>query len=258
MVGKVYLVGAGPGDVDLLTLKAYRLITNAEIVVYDRLVSDDILALIPKRARCIDVGKQASRHPVPQDKINEKLVALGLAGDRVVRLKGGDPFLFGRGGEEAFALAAAGVAFEVVPGITTAQGCAASCNVPLTHRGVASGLRFITGHCRGDAALDFDWHGLADASTTLVVYMGLANIGEIADRLIAHGRDPSTAVMAVSNATRADEKRLATSLTAVTRDAEAAGLESPTIFIIGEVVNVAEVLNRGAEIHAQSLMAAAE
>ena len=258
MVGKVYLVGAGPGDVELLTVKALRLISNARTVVFDRLVSHEILALIPPGARRIDVGKQAKRHPVPQQGINDLLVSLGRKGESIVRLKGGDPFVFGRGGEEALALAAAGIAFEVVPGITTAQGCAASCKVPLTHRSVASGLRFITGHCQGDAKLDFDWHGLADETTTVVVYMGLANIGEIAGNLIAHGRNPSTPVLAVTRATRRDEQRLFSTLRRVGSDASTAGLASPTIFIIGKVVSLAHALNDGGCGDAEIWLAAAE
>lgn len=258
MIGKVYLVGAGPGSIELLTLKAHRLLLAADIVVYDRLVSQEILALAPARAKRMDVGKQSGRHPVPQDRINELLVSLGRSGGTIIRLKGGDPFLFGRGGEEALALAAAGIPFEVVPGITTAQGCASIANVPLTHRGIASGLRLIAGHSRADASLDPDWRGLADAETTLVVYMGLASISEVAERLIAHGRDPSTPVLAVMAATRAEEKRLVTTLQAVSSDAERAKLESPTIFIIGEVVRLARILNGGVTNEVGALLAAAE
>jgi len=240
--GIVYLVGAGPGDPELLTLKAARLVSTASVVVYDRLVADEILALAPHGATKIDVGKWPGRHPVPQEEICDLLVKLARSGRAIVRLKGGDPFLFGRGGEESLALAAAGIPFEVVPGITSAQGCAASARVPLTHRSLATGLRFLTGHCRGDAALDFDWDGLADSGTTLVVYMGLANIREIAGKLILHGRASSTPVLAVSRSTQADERRILSTLTDIAADVAAAGLESPVLFIIGEVVAIAAQL----------------
>lgn len=248
MGGKVLLVGAGPGDPELLTIKALKAIESAEVVVYDRLVSDDILALIPRSAARIDVGKAPGNHSVPQNEIDALLVRLGRSGRRIVRLKGGDPFLFGRGGEEALALAAAGIAFDVIPGITSAQGCAASLKVPLTHRAIATGVRLVTGHRRADRALDFDWAGMADPETTLVVYMGLATIGQIAEELIAHGRAASTPVMAVSRATQAEERRIVSTLNAIARDAVAAQLASPTLFMIGEVVSLAEVL--GEPIHA--------
>jgi uroporphyrin-III C-methyltransferase len=239
MSGKVYLVGAGPGDPELLTLKAARIIASAEVIVFDRLVSHEILSLAPPTARSIDVGKAARRHPVPQGEINARLVSLARAGHDVVRLKGGDPLLFGRGGEEALALAKAGITFEVVPGITSAQGTAAALRLPLTHREIASSVRFITGHFREDAPLDLDWHGLADPTTTLVVYMGLASIGGIARQLIAHGRGPSTPVLAVSRATQPDQRKLGATLASVARAVAAARFESPTIFVIGEVVELA-------------------
>ena len=188
----VYLVGAGPGDPELLTCKARRLITEADVVVYDRLVSDEILALIPAGTARFSVGKQPGFHPVCQENINALLVMLAKGNRCVVRLKGGDPLLFGRGSEEIAALASAGISCEVVPGVTSASACAASVGVPLTHRGMASSVRFVTGHCRADAELDFDWRGLADPDTTLVVYMGFANIERIASRVMAHGLDPAT------------------------------------------------------------------
>lgn len=245
-VGKVHLVGAGPGDPELLTLKALSAIQSADVVVFDRLVSDQILQLVPRSTQRIDVGKAPRRHPVPQEEINARLVALARSGLNVVRLKGGDPFLFGRGGEEAIALAAAGVAFEVVPGITSAQGAAASLRMPLTHRGLASGVRLLTGHRRGDAELDFDWSGLADPSTTLVVYMALANISDITAALISNGRDARTPVLAVANVTRADETRLYSTLATVSRDVSWAGLQAPVLFVIGEVVAIAQFMQRTA------------
>ncbi len=238
MPGRVYLVGAGPGDPDLLTVKASRLLASAEVVVYDRLVSDEILALVRDGATMIAVGKEPGRHPVPQDEINRILVAQARAGHMTVRLKGGDPFIFGRGSEEAAALAAAGLRCEVIPGITAAQGAAASTGIPLTHRGLASSVRFITGHCRADEPLAFDWPGLADAETTLVVYMGAATIGEVAAQLLAHGCAPRTPVLAISRATTTAERRLVSSLASIARDMIDARLDGPVLFIIGEVVRL--------------------
>jgi uroporphyrin-III C-methyltransferase len=201
-----------------------------------------VLALIPAGAARIDVGKRPRAHPVPQEEINRILVAVARSGRVVVRLKGGDPFLFGRGGEEALALAAAGIAFEVVPGITSAQGCAAQLKIPLTHRGIAEGVRYVTGHCRADERLDFDWEGLADHRTTLVVYMGLASIAEIARELIRHGRSPLTPALAVSRGTTPEQRHLGSTLASIAADVEAARLASPTLFVIGDVVRVAGAL----------------
>ena len=244
--GMVHLVGAGPGDPELLTLKALSAIQSADVVVFDRLVSDEILQLVPHSAERIDVGKAPRHHPIPQEEINARLVTLARKGMNVVRLKGGDPFLFGRGGEEAIALMAAGIAFEVVPGITSAQGAAAGLRMPLTHRGLASGVRLLTGHRRGGVELDFDWSGLADPDTTLVVYMALANISEIAAALISNGRDARTPVLAVANVTRADETRLYSTLATIARDVSWAGLEAPVLFVIGEVVAIAQFMQRAA------------
>ncbi len=236
--GKVYLVGAGPGDPELLTLKALRLIQTADVIVYDRLVSEDILDLIPEGAAKVDVGKRPNDHPVPQPDINRLLARLAENGSIVVRLKGGDPFMFGRGGEELMELAASGFPVEVVPGVTSALGCAAAAGVPLTHRGYASGVRYITGHRRANVDLDFDWDGLADPDTTLVIYMGLANIGEIAERLIAHGLSPETPVMAISNGTRLSERRLVTQLGTVVPVVRRMSFDGPVLFIVGDVVRL--------------------
>lgn len=241
MSGRVYLVGAGPGDPDLLTFKAHRLLQTADVVVYDRLVSDEILGLAVPGVTLIDVGKRPQHHPVPQEEINDLLVSLARAGRQVVRLKGGDPLMFGRGGEEAIALRAAGIPVEIVPGITSAQGTAAAAMVPLTHRGIATSVRYLTGHCRADAELDFDWDGLADPDTTLVVYMGLANIEEIAGKLIAHGRAACTPVLAVVNATRADQRKLHAMLGDISTAVATAELQSPVLFIIGEVVSLSKL-----------------
>jgi uroporphyrin-III C-methyltransferase len=241
--GRVTLVGAGPGDPDLLTVKAARAIGAADVIVYDRLVSPAILALAPAGAARINVGKQPRQHPVPQDEINRLLVRLARGGRHVVRLKGGDPFVFGRGSEEALELKRAGVAFDVVPGITSAQGLAASLKVPLTHRGLANGVHLVTGHCRDDIALDLDWRALADPRTTLVVYMGLANLPEIVRELMAHGRRGDTPALAVSNATTPDERRLATTLQRLASDVTAAQMPAPVLFVIGEVAGLYASLN---------------
>lgn len=237
--GKVYLVGAGPGDPELLTLKAARIIAQADVVVYDRLVSSEILALVPAGAARFDVGKQAGRHPVPQAEINQLLVRLAAAGRTVVRLKGGDPFIFGRGSEEADELARAGHAYEVVPGITSAQGCAASARVPLTHRGLATGVRYVTGHCKADEPLDLDWQSLADPQTTLVVYMGMANIGEIAEKLIAHGMPADLPTLAISQGTTPRERRLCARLADLPAMAHRAEFEGPVLFVVGKVASLA-------------------
>lgn len=256
--GKVFLVGAGPGDPDLMTVKAVRALSCADVVVFDRLVSADILALAPPRAERIDVGKQAGSHPMPQSEINRLLVRLGRTGRSIVRLKGGDPFLFGRGGEEALELKAAGVPFDVIPGITSAQGCAASLRLPLTHRNVATSVRFITGHCKADQPLAFDWDGLADPSTTLVVYMGLANIAEIAAELVDHGRSGATPVAAISKGTQGSQQQVVSTLDRIAADVAHAALPSPVLFVIGEVVDLASVLKDSDDVRAEEMAVAAQ
>lgn len=238
-VGKVFLVGAGPGDPELLTLKAARVIGAADVVVYDRLVPAEIMDLVPGGAARISVGKQAGHHPVPQDEINALLVQLARSGRAIVRLKGGDPFIFGRGCEEAFELDRAGIPYEVIPGITAAQGCAASARVPLTHRGLATGVRYVTGHRQSNEPLDLDWASLADPETTLVVYMGLANVDEIASHLIEHGLPGGTPVLAVCQGTTRRERQLYASLATLPSAVREAKLTGPAIFIIGRVVTAA-------------------
>lgn len=238
-VGKVFLVGAGPGDPELLTLKAARVIASADAIVYDHLVANEILELVPVGAMRISVGKRAGHHPVPQKGINRLLVQLARAGRTVVRLKGGDPFIFGRGYEEVAELESAKIPYEVVPGITAAQGCAAAARVPLTHRGMATGVRYVTGHRRDDEPLDLDWSGLADPATTLVVYMGLANIDEIVRQLIAHGLAADTPVFAVCQGTTPRERRLFATLAALPAAARAADFAGPVVFIIGQVAALA-------------------
>ncbi len=234
--GRVFLIGAGPGDPELLTLKAVRLIQEADIVVHDRLVSDEIMALVPAGARRIDAGKMAGHHKLPQTEINALLVELARDGHMVARLKGGDPLIFGRGSEEAAALRAAGIPVEYVPGITAAQGAAASTGVPLTHRGLATGIRYVTGHRAKDARLDLDWASLASQDTTLVVYMGVANIAEIAFQLMRHGMPASLPVLAVASATTRCEQRILSALGSVAADMAAVAPEVPVLFVIGRVV----------------------
>ncbi len=236
----VYLVGAGPGDPDLLTMKAHRLLREAEVLVYDRLVSDAVLEIVPAGATRISVGKAPNDHSLPQDEINQLLVRLARSGRRVVRLKGGDPFVFGRGGEEAEWLARHDVPFEVVPGITAASGCATALGVPLTHRGVARGARFVTGHCREDVPLELNWESLADPETTLAVYMGLSNIQIFCDRLQEAGLPGDTPVVAVASGTTPKQRVCRTVLKNLPADARAATLKPPVLFIIGRVVSVAE------------------
>ena len=234
--GRVFLIGAGPGDPELLTLKAVRLIQEADVVVHDRLVSDEIMALIPAGVRRIDVGKMAGHHKLPQTEINALLVELARDGQTVARLKGGDPLIFGRGSEEAAVLRAAGIPVEYVPGITAAQGAAASTGVPLTHRGLATGVRYVTGHRAKDARLDLDWTSLASQDTTLVVYMGVANIAEIAFQLMRHGMPASLPVLAVASATTRREQRILSTLGSVAADVAATTPEAPVLFVIGRVV----------------------
>ncbi len=235
----VYLIGAGPGDPDLLTVKAARLIAEADVVVYDRLVSTEIRRLIRPGATQIFAGKIARKHYMPQPEINALLVKLALAGHRVIRLKGGDPFLFGRGGEEAEHLAAHGIPFEIVPGITSASGCAAYAGIPLTHRGLAHSVRYVTGHSMNDAPLELDWAGLADPETTLVIYMGRTNARKIADELIAHGLPAETPAAAIVNGTRPDQQALTTTLAKLPEIIERLDLAAPTLLVIGRVVALA-------------------
>jgi uroporphyrin-III C-methyltransferase len=236
-VGEVWLVGAGPGDPDLLTIKALKALKAADVVVHDRLIPQAILDMASPGARMIDVGKRKSRHTLPQDDINRLLVALAHEGLRVVRLKGGDPFVFGRGGEELEVLREAGVATHVVPGVTAGFAAAAGAGAPLTHRGLAQAVTFVTGHAAKGEAPDLDWQGLARGNATVVVYMGLSTAGLIAERLIGAGRAPSTPVLVVENASLLDERRLVTDLAGLgeaTRD-----LEGPAILVIGEVAALA-------------------
>ncbi len=225
----VALVGAGPGDPELLTLKAARLLETAEVVVHDALVGDGVLALIPESAERIDVGKRPGR-PTPQEMISTLLVELGRQGKRVVRLKGGDPFVFGRGGEEAEALAEAGVPFEVVPGISASVAAPAAAGVPVTHRGVSAAFTVVTGH-RRHGEPDVDWRSLAKVGGTIVVLMGVSQRGTIAEELISGGLDPSTPVAAIESATT-DAQVVGRWTLAALADAE---VRSPAVIVIGAV-----------------------
>ena len=238
-VGVVWLVGAGPGDPELLTVKALRLLQSADVVVHDRLTPQPILDLASPQARLIDVGKRKSRHTLPQEDINRLLVALALEGLTVVRLKGGDPFLFGRGGEELAACREAGVEVHVAPGVTAALAAAAGAGAPLTHRGLAQSVTFLTGHAANGEDPDLDWNALARGGQTLVVYMGLTTAARIAARLMTAGLAASTPVAVVENASLANERRLVTTLGAL--EAAVRDLGGPALLIIGAVAALAQV-----------------
>ena len=231
--GKVWLVGAGPGDPDLLTLRAARLIMNARLIVHDGLVDPAVLALAQPAATLVSVAKQRSRHTMAQDQINALLVREALAGRDVVRLKGGDPFIFGRGGEEAEACRAAGVPVEIVPGISAAIGAAAAAQMPLTHRASASVVSFVAGQCKGLAQQD--WSGLAGAGRTLVIYMGVATAEAIAEKLIADGLSPAIPVAVIENATRANMRVLRGPLAGLAALIARQKVTSPALIVIGEV-----------------------
>jgi len=240
---KVYLVGTGPGDPELLTVKALRLLQNADVVIYDRLVSEAILEQIPSGVSRIYVGKKSGNHSLPQDEINQLLVNLAEGKRTIVRLKGGDPFVFGRGSEEALMLAKQGIAFEIVPGITAASACTTYAGIPLTHRGLAQGVQIVTGHSQADLPLELDWKALADADKTVVIYMGLANIELISRKLIEAGLDANTPAAAIQNGTTARQQRVLSTLSMLPADTRAAILQPPVIFVIGKVVSLANSLD---------------
>lgn len=236
--GVVHIVGAGPGDPELLTLKALRLIQEADIVYYDRLVSPEIISLIRRDAARVPVGKSKGDHSVPQAEIHARMIASAREGLRVVRLKGGDPFIFGRGGEELEAIRAEGIEAHVVPGISSALGCAASAGVPLTHRDHAQALTFVTGHAKEGGLPDLDWAALARPAQTVVVFMGVDTAPIIAERLIGAGRAPETPVAVIENGTRPNEVRVFGTLEELPFLVEEEGIAGPALLIIGEVAGL--------------------
>ena len=238
--GTVWLVGAGPGDPELLTIKALKVLKQADVVVHDGLVSDEILELAPAAARRISVAKRKSRHSYSQDEINRMLAAFALEGLTVVRLKGGDPFIFGRGGEELEACRAAGVDCQVVPGVTAALAAGASAGAPLTHRGSAQAVTFVTGHASNGGEPDLDWESLSRPNQTVVIYMGLSMAAPIAARLLGAGRDAATPALIVENASRADERRVVTTLAGLAE--AAATLTGPALLVVGEAMALAQTL----------------
>ena len=239
--GEVYLVGAGPGDPELLTLKALRLMQQADVVIYDRLVSAPILELCRRDAEKVYVGKARSNHAVPQEGINALLVKYAQAGKRVCRLKGGDPFIFGRGGEEIQELYEAGVSFQVVPGITAASGCSAYAGIPLTHRDYAQSVRFLTGHLK-EGSPELPWSELVYEHQTLVLYMGLIGLESICEKLIAHGQRADMPVALISKGTTPEQKVVVGTLADIASKVAQHHIQAPTLTIIGEVVNLREQL----------------
>ncbi len=236
--GKITLVGAGPGDPDLLTLKALRVLQDSDVIVHDRLVSDGILDLARRDAERINVGKASGHHTLPQDDINELLVRLAREGKAVCRLKGGDPFVFGRGGEELQYIAAAGLPFEVVPGITAMLGCAASAGIPLTHRDYSATLNVVAGHRCSDGALDCNWSQLAAPGQTTVFYMGLANVATICSELIAHGANTELPAAVIEQGTLPGQRVITADLATLPERLQCSGINKAALIIVGEVVSL--------------------
>ncbi|QQQ00110.1 uroporphyrinogen-III C-methyltransferase [Lysobacter enzymogenes] len=240
--GSVVLVGAGPGDAGLMTLRGLRALNQADVILHDRLVSRDVLRLARRDAELIEVGKQAGNHHTTQERIHELMLEHARAGKRVVRLKGGDPFVFGRGGEELEVLAQAGIGFEVVPGITAALACAAYAGVPLTHRDHAQSLRLVTAHLK-DSAGDLDWQALAQDKQTLAVYMGVAGLDVLRDKLIEHGRSASTPFALIENGSRPGQRVVTGTLADLAERAQGHRVQSPALLIVGEVAALAQRLH---------------
>lgn len=238
--GKVFLVGAGPGDVELLTLKAVRALESADIILIDDLVNREVLQFAKRDAKVIEVGKRGGCRSTPQAFIEKLLVKLAKDGERVVRLKGGDPFVFGRGGEEMLALREAGIDYEIVPGITAGIGALSAVEIPVTHRNASHGVSFITGHLR-DGSMP-DWRALAQSGTTLVVYMGVRNISGIVSGLLQGGLAPDTPAAAVQSGTLPTQRSVVSTLEHLERDIASAGIASPAVLVFGNVVNLARAI----------------
>lgn len=239
--GTVYLTGAGPGNPELLTLKAARLLGGADAVVYDHLVGDGVLDLLRPDAERIYVGKEAGKHTLPQEEINALLVRLARQGKSVVRLKGGDPYIFGRGGEEVEDLVAAGIPFEVVPGVTAAAGMASYAGIPLTHRDHAQSCVFVTGHLK-DGTLDLDWDALARPRQTVVIYMGVGSLAEICRQLVSHGLPADTPAALVRRATLPDQQAVVGDLATLADRAATVGIAPPALIVVGSVVTLRDRL----------------
>lgn len=240
-MGFVSLVGAGPGDPELLTMKAVKSIENADLILFDRLVSDEIKALFPVATKKIYVGKARNNHCVPQDQLNQYMVDKARQGVKICRIKGGDPFVFGRGSEELLVLRQQGIDAEVIPGITAASGCTTYAGIPLTHRGLSTGCTFVTGHLQ-HGQLDLNWAQLAKLDHTLVFYMGLSNLNEISRQLTAHGLDPHTPAALIENGCQPHQREFTASLATLPAVAMQEKLQSPTLIVVGEVVALADSL----------------
>jgi len=241
--GKVYLVGSGPGDPELLTVKALRLIQQADVIFYDRLVSDEILDLIPIGVGRFMVGKASGHHCVPQQEINQLLISAAHKNRNVVRLKGGDPYIFGRGSEEALALHKQGIAFEVVPGITAASGCSSYAGIPLTHRGMSRSVQFITGHFRESEPLEIDWQKLVNPQTTLVFYMGLSSLDYICQSLMKAGLAGNTPAAAIQNGTSDQQQKLISDIKNLANAVRTSEMQAPVMIIVGQVVSLSSELD---------------
>jgi uroporphyrin-III C-methyltransferase len=240
--GKVYLVGAGPGDPQLLTIKAVKVLKEADVVIYDRLVGEEILYLAPENAEKIYVGKRTGKHEVPQEEITELIIEKALGGGKIVRLKGGDPFIFGRGGEEVEALVEKGIPFEVVPGISSSVAAPMYAGIPLTHRDYAASVAIITGHRAGDAEKPIDWVKIANAVDTLVILMGVESIDGIVRKLLEGNISPSKPVAMIESGTYPKQRTLIATLGTIVKETKANQIKPPAVIVIGEVANLGRKL----------------